>query len=76
VEGHHWREDRVWEKCAVLVAHLGFHSKATSAREILDGWRRSGDEAEFERVAGISDPAAELDAMIAKQQARKARDGT
>jgi len=71
LEGYRWRDERAWEKCAVLVAHLGWHKQPTSAKDILDGWRGTTSEQAFESLAGLDSPGEAFDAMVARQAERK-----
>lgn len=74
LEGYQWRDDRVWEKCAVMISYLlqpWSGDTPIAPQAILDAIHGKQNEGEFEKLAGMADPAATFDAMIAKQAARK-----
>lgn len=70
-EGYRWRDDRVWEKTATLIAFLlqpwAGEGKTITPQQILDAINGKADEAEFEKLAGVTNPDAVIDAMLARQ---------
>jgi len=72
-EGYRWRDERDWEKRAVEIAFAlqPWSSKSISPQQILDAIHGKSDDTDFEHMAGLDDPGAVLDAMLAKQAERK-----
>jgi hypothetical protein len=73
-DGYRWRDERAWEKHAVLIAYLlrQWGSKLEPA-DILKSIHGHSDAATFEQLAGMADPGESFDIMVKRQQDVRAK---
>jgi len=73
VEGAKWRAERAEESQATLIAFLlqPWSDKPLTPKVILDAMHGT-TATDFEQLAGFTDPGEAIEAMVKKQQARRA----
>lgn len=71
-EGYRWRERREYEARAWELTHLlrAWGSFKGQPKDLLPP--EPGSEAEFDKLAGVTDPGESFDAMVQRQAERKA----